>query len=40
MDVFDKIHLNSNDKIYLANLYVKKWYRNYMYIFNNVIIND
>ena len=39
-DVFDKICLNSNDKIYLANLYVKKWYRNYMYIFNNVIIND
>jgi hypothetical protein len=39
-NVFDKIQLNSNDKIYLANLYVKKWYRNYMYIFNNVIIND
>jgi hypothetical protein len=39
-NIFDKIQLNSNDKIYLANLYVKKWYRNYMYIFNNVVIND
>ena len=39
-DIFNKIHLNSNDKIYLANLYVKRWYRNYMYMFNNVIIND
>ena len=39
-DIFNKIHLNSNDKIYLANLYVKKWYRNYMYMFNNVIIDD
>lgn len=39
-NIFDKIQLNSNDKIYLANLYVKMWYRNYMYMFNNVIIND
>ncbi len=33
MDIFGKIHLNSNDKIYLANLCVEKWYRNYEYFY-------
>ena len=37
MDIFGKIHLNSNDKIYLSNLCVEKWYRNYMYFYGSSI---
>ena len=40
LDIFGKIHLNTNDKIYVAKLQVDKWYRNYMYFLNNDIIND